>query len=148
MVACSGGPDSLCLAVVLGDLAAELDFGVVWAHVDHGLRPESAGQALQVAEWARQMGVPCVVRRVEVGGKAEEAARQSRYRAFEEMAAEAGAGRVATAHTADDQAETVIMRLIRGSGIRGLTGIPWKRGPFIRPMQCGLWRLARSTRPQ
>jgi tRNA(Ile)-lysidine synthase len=113
------------------------------AHLHHGLRGAAADADEQfVMELAERSGIPCVTRRVDVGAFAarsglgiEAAARSVRYRFLEEVRAERGFDAVATAHTADDNAETVLLHLFRGTGIRGLAGIPVRRGPhIIRPL--------------
>ena len=82
-----------------------------------------------------RLGVPVVVERVEVGpGSVEAAARDARYAALEAWADRLGADRIAIGHSADDQAETVLMRLLDGAGVRGLAGIPPRRGRVIRPL--------------
>ncbi|MGE5541732.1 MAG: tRNA lysidine(34) synthetase TilS, partial [Bacillota bacterium] len=111
-------------------------------HLDHGFRgEESAADAEFVAGLCSKIGVPCRVLQLDVPGLmsqwgvgAEEAGRRARYRFYEETASRLGAARVALGHTLDDQAETVLMRLIRGSGLEGLGGIPPVRGMYIRPL--------------
>ncbi len=126
LAAVSGGADSLCLLLLL----KELGFLVSVAHFDHGLRPESARDAEIVAGFAGKVGVGFYVERGEVRTWAkqnrmtlEEAARDLRYGFFARTAAACGAAVVAVGHTADDQAETVLMHLVRGSGLQGLCGI-------------------------
>jgi len=130
-LACSGGADSM----VLADAAiAELGVAnVVVITIDHGLQKD--GSEL-VSSWAREQGVACVVRRVEVAKQAsvEAAARDARYAAFEDLADDLGLAWVWLAHTARDQAETVLMRIVRGTGPAGLGGIPAVRGRFARPL--------------
>lgn len=146
LVALSGGPDSLCLLAVLTALRTELSIEIEAVHVDHGLRPEAADEALRVQDLCAKAGIPCVVRRVRVrdhaseeGCSIQEAARELRYAACYEVAEEVGADRIAMGHTADDQAETVLMRLLRGAGPTGLAGIPPVRGMVIRPL-ISVWR--------
>ncbi len=133
-LACSGGADSMALAdaaiAVMG--AANL----VVIHIDHGLSPGSAKVGEQVAAWARGQGAGAVVRRVEVARRAsiEAAARDARYAALDAIATEIGADWVFLGHTARDQAETVLMRIVRGTGPAGLAGIPRIRGRFVRPL--------------
>ncbi len=133
-LACSGGADSMALAD-----AAIAEFGasnVVLIHIDHGLSAGSAGVGEQVAAWARGQGVAAIVRRVEVSRRAslEAAARDARYAALDTIASEIGASWILLAHTARDQAETVMMRIVRGTGPAGLAGIPTIRGRFVRPL--------------
>lgn len=133
VVALSGGQDSLTLLHVLRSLAEEFELGLEAVVVDHGLRVNSAREAAAAAALAAQMGtaasvVPVVVPR---GGNTQEAARAARLDA---LAQHAGARWVALGHTASDQAETVLMRLLRGSGSRGLAAMAWRRDRFIRPL--------------
>lgn len=141
VVAVSGGPDSIALLDVLAALAPVWGWRLVVGHVDHGLRPESAGEASWVAGRARALGLPCEVRRVDAAGFAREhglspeaAARLLRYRALEELRAETGATRIAVGHHRDDLVETVLLRLLAGAGSDGLAGIPPVRGPVVRPL--------------
>jgi tRNA(Ile)-lysidine synthase len=115
-------------------LAFELGIDLVVGHVDHGLRQGSSREAEWLEGWCAARSISFVSARVNVTGSGEAAARAARYEALEEMAERVSADRIATAHTADDQAETVLMRIVRGTGVRGLAGIPRRRGPFIRPM--------------
>jgi tRNA(Ile)-lysidine synthase len=132
VVACSGGADSLALLI----LATEAGLGPVAVHVDHGLRPESAGEADVVRDSAHVLGVDVRCVRVDVsdGGNLEARAREARYAALEATRAELGATAVLVAHTADDQAETVLLNLLRGSGASGLAGMPVRRGHVVRPL--------------
>ncbi|MBI3629760.1 MAG: tRNA lysidine(34) synthetase TilS, partial [Candidatus Rokubacteria bacterium] len=136
LVAVSGGADSVALLHVLAALAAELSLRLTVVHLDHGLRPDSAADAAFVESLARARGLPVVVDRIAVppGGSLEARAREARYAALRRHAARLGADRVALGHTADDQAETVLMRLLEGAGPRGLAGIPPVRGRYIRPL--------------
>jgi tRNA(Ile)-lysidine synthase len=140
LVAVSGGPDSTALLHVLVELGPRLGITVRAATVDHGLRPEAADEAAQVVEHCRKLGVRCQCVVVDVGRakrrhvSLQEAAREARLGALERLAAELGCNKVALGHTADDQAETVIFRIVRGTGIAGLAGIPYQRGVFVRPL--------------
>ncbi len=136
LVAVSGGADSVALLHVLMSLAPSLRLRLAVGHVDHGLREGSAGDAEFVAGLAEAMGLPVLLERVavEAGASLEARARDARFRALLAMAARAGADRIALGHTADDQAETVLMRVLQGAGPRGLAGIPPVREPFIRPL--------------
>jgi len=138
LVACSGGPDSTVLLHALHRLRNELGITLCAASVDHGLRPESADEVLQVEAFARTLGVPFVSTRVEVdtdGGSLQARARELRYQALHDVARRRSAGRIAVGHTRDDQAETVLGRLLRGAGVRGLSGIEPKRADgVIRPL--------------
>ncbi|MBC7253553.1 MAG: tRNA lysidine(34) synthetase TilS [Actinobacteria bacterium] len=145
VAAVSGGVDSLVLLDVLAHVAPREGVSLRVLHVDHGLRPESSGEAEYVKGAARHYGLPFRSVRVEVqasrpkGLSPEEAAREARYRAFEEELAASGARRLATGHTADDRVETLLLRLFTGAGPRGLAGIPPVRGPYVRPL-CLIWR--------
>lgn len=139
LCAVSGGLDSMCLLQLCLEQGREL----VCAHFDHGLRPESAGEQAFVAEWCGKRQIPFVPGRWErpdpAGGEA--AARQVRY-AFLEQARQAQNCRwIATAHNADDQAETMLLQLCRGTGSRGLSGIPPRAGHILRPL-LGIRRAA------
>ncbi len=141
LVAVSGGADSLCLLDVMATLSPRYDLQLHVIHVDHGLRPESGEDAEFVREVAAYYHLPCRVVRVRVErrkGKEvyspEEAARRARYEAFQEVARELRADRLATGHTADDRAETLLLRIISGAGPEGLKGIPPVRDIYIRPL--------------
>jgi tRNA(Ile)-lysidine synthase len=130
-VACSGGADSIAL---VGLLARSKRAGaVVVLHVDHGLRADSADDASFVHHSATQLGLDCDVRRVAVepGASLEARAREARYAALARAASELGLSFVLTAHTLDDQAETVLHRATRGGGLEGIAAV---RGIFVRPV--------------
>jgi tRNA(Ile)-lysidine synthase len=136
LIALSGGADSVALLVLLHRLAPEWGLRLHALHVDHGLRPESGLDAEFVRGLCGRLGVPLDVVRVTVPetGSVEAAARAARYAALEAAAEGLGARRIAVGHTADDQAETVLMRIIEGAGVRGLAGIPPVRGRIVRPL--------------
>ncbi len=136
LVAVSGGADSVALLHLLGALAPAWRLVLRVLHVDHQLRPDSARDADFVRALGARLGVPVEVATVAVDprGSVEAAARQARYAALEACADRLGAQRIALGHTADDQAETVLMRLLEGVGVRGLAGIPPVRGRLIRPL--------------
>ena len=140
LLALSGGPDSTALLYALRHHASRLGVDLVAATVDHGLRPESAAEAALAAERCRALGVGCQVLTVDVKaarrphGSGQEAARDARLLALQEAALRSGCAKVALGHTADDQAETVLFRVVRGTGLAGLGGIPYRRGVFIRPL--------------
>ena len=131
LVACSGGADSVSLA----GAAVEAGLQAAIGHVDHGLRASSADEAEAVRALARKLGAPFFVERLEGlevrGPGLEAAARVGRYAALARLAAEAGARVVATAHTRRDQAETLLLRLIRGAGPGALAGV--RRSRELRP---------------
>jgi tRNA(Ile)-lysidine synthase len=136
LAALSAGPDSTALVAALAALrdAGEIA-GVSALHVDHGLRPGGADDAACAAAACARLGVACESVRVEVAaGNVQAEARRARYAALRSAAAREGATRIATGHTRTDQAETVLLRLLRGAGARGLGGIPPRRGPFVRPL--------------
>lgn len=136
LVAVSGGADSVALLHVLMALAGELSLRLHVLHVDHGLRPDSDRDAEFVRRLAERLDVPADVVRVAVpaGGSVEAAARAARYAALQAGARRVDAERIAVGHTADDQAETVLMRMLAGAGVRGLAGIPPVRGRIVRPL--------------
>lgn len=148
LVAVSGGRDSVCLLHYLARLGQVRGFSVAAAHLDHGQRPTAARDVAFVRELCRELEIPCHVGRTDVpalaremGAGVEEAGRRARYEFLERTADELGASRIATAHHADDQAETVLLHLLRGAGMRGLRGIPPVRGRIVRP-------LLRTTRAE
>ena len=138
LVAVSGGPDSVALLDALVRLAPELRLVLAVCHVHHGLRPEADGDAQFVTRLGAQFGCVVGVERVTVrvgaGRSPEAAARAARYAALARAARAFSARRIALGHTADDQAETVLMRILQGAGPRGLAGIPVRRGRFVRPL--------------
>jgi len=138
LVACSGGPDSTALAHVLHRLRSELGITLRIASIDHGLRPESASEVELVSALANSLGVPFHCSRVEVpreGASIQGRARELRYEALRGIAQAHGAVRIAVGHSQDDQAETVLARILRGTGLRGLGGIePQRSDGVIRPL--------------
>jgi tRNA(Ile)-lysidine synthase len=142
LVACSGGADSTALLAALLELSEEYDLRVAVAHFNHRLRPTSNRDERFVIRLARKFELPIYVRREDIralarrrGQNIEEAARERRYRFLRETARRVGAQRIATGHTLTDQAETVLMRLLRGTGPRGLGGIaPCVDGLIVRPL--------------
>jgi tRNA(Ile)-lysidine synthase len=137
LCACSGGPDSAALLVVLAQLQAELGFTLEAASVDHGLRADAAADVEIARDQARAAGVPFHALRVTVSahGSVQAAARTARYDALRALATRLAASRLALGHTRDDQAETVLMRVLRGAGVLGLSAIdPARRDGVIRPL--------------
>ena len=131
LVAVSGGPDSTALLLALCRIGEGFPFEVAAAHLHHGIRAAADEDERFVVRLCDSLGVPLVRDRVDVpalarehGRGLEDSARRARYRFLRERAIEVGAGRVALGHTADDQAETVLMNIIRGCGRRGLGGMP------------------------
>jgi len=136
LVAVSGGADSLALAAALAHEAPRAGLRAGAVTIDHGLQTGSADRAAQVVATATALGLaPAVQRTVVVRGPGgpEAAARRARYDALDAAAAELGAAAVVLGHTLDDQAETVLLRLARGSGARSLAGMPARAGLFRRP---------------
>ena len=131
-MACSGGADSLALLA----LAADAGVGPVAAHVDHGIRPGAGAESLVVERAARRLGAGFRAERVTVapGPNLEARARSARYAALERVRRAVGASVVATGHTADDQAETVLVNVLRGAATDGLAGMAARRGTIVRPL--------------
>lgn len=143
IVAVSGGPDSMCLLHALYLLSSKLYFSLAAAHVNHCLRGEEADKDEEyVREKCREYNIPFYSRRIDIeamsrsrGISTETAGREARYDFFEELLKEHKAQKIALAHNANDQAETLLMRLMRGTGLSGLEGIkPVRDKIFIRPL--------------
>ena len=144
LVALSGGPDSVCLLNILYNLKEELDIEIGAAHLNHMLRDEDAFQDEEyVKNLCESFDIPCFVKRVDINKYSKEnkmssemAGRDARYNFFDEVIREHGYNKIATAHNANDQAETILFRLMRGTGIEGLCGIKVCRDKIIRPILC------------
>ncbi len=135
LVAVSGGVDSMVLLDFLAGTAPALGLAPHVAHVDHGISPESGVVAALVAARAEALGLPFRLTRLGLGsGCSETRARRARYAWLREERARLGARWIVTAHHADDQRETVLMRLLRGSGPAGLTGMPARGRDLLRPL--------------
>ena len=142
VIAVSGGPDSMTLLHVLNNLKDVLGFDICIAHVNHMIRKEADEETRYVLDFCDKLGISCYVLRKDVQKIAKEkkistelAGRMVRYDFFEEVANKTKANKIATAHNANDNAETVLMNLIRGSGISGLKGIELIRdNKYIRPI--------------
>lgn len=141
----SGGADSVCLLCVLHALRRELSFSLVAVHVNHGLRPSAGEEEAYVKKLCRDMDIPVYTVTADVKGLAakegistEEAGRILRYSAFEEhlLPVSEGKRKIAVAHHMDDNAETILFHLFRGSGMKGLRGMRPKRDYVIRPLLC------------
>jgi tRNA(Ile)-lysidine synthase len=139
LCACSGGPDSTALLHTLALLRKRIGHEVVAHGVDHGLRPEAAAELGLAQQVAASVGVPFTITQLQVepGGNLQARARTARLQALAAAAAAAGAAAIATGHTADDRAETWLLRLLRGSGPRGLAVLP-PVAPLPVPLPEGL----------
>ncbi|MBY6839086.1 tRNA lysidine(34) synthetase TilS [Clostridium botulinum] len=145
LVALSGGPDSLCLLNILKELREELDIEIGAAHLNHLLRGEDAFKDEEfVISTCKEMNIPYYVKRVDINKYSKEhklsselAGRNVRYGFFDEILKKDGFNKIATAHNANDQAETIIFRLMRGTGLEGLGGIKvCREDKIIRPILC------------
>lgn len=142
IVALSGGADSVCLLIVLNELKEELGLELKAVHVHHGLRGEEADRdSLYARELSGKLEVPFACVRVdaaqyarEQGMSVEEAGRHLRYEIFERERLSFGGTKIAVAHHADDQAETILYNLFRGTGLKGLGGMRPVRGRIVRPL--------------
>jgi tRNA(Ile)-lysidine synthase len=143
LVAVSGGPDSVALLRMLVLISCEYDLRLTTAHLNHGLRgAESQAEEAFVHRLCAGMGINCISKTVDVrtlmkgsGKSLEEICREQRYRFLDETAKTCGAKKIATGHHRDDQAETVLINFLRGSGLQGLKGIvPVREGRIIRPL--------------
>lgn len=137
LAACSGGADSLALAATLGFVASRMGLRAGVVTVDHGLQQGSARRAHAVADWAKRSRfdpVEMVAVKVGTAGGPEAAARAARYQALDDVATRSGAAAIVLGHTRDDQAETVLLALARGAGLRGIAGMPARRGVYRRPL--------------
>ncbi len=147
LVAVSGGADSTALLNLLFEQRQALGISLHVAHLNHLLRKGEAELDVKFVEGlAQRLGLPVTVEVVDVAALAkeaklgvEEAARRARYQFFDRVAAKVGATKIAVGHTADDNVETFLMRLLRGAGLKGLCGIPPKRGNIVRPL-IKIWR--------
>jgi len=142
LIALSGGSDSVALTLILRELAGNGGFSLAGlAHVNHRLRPTANRDEEFCRALAARLELPIVVSQIDVADYArtehlsiEEAARRARYAFLHRAAADLGADRIAIGHTRDDQAETFLLKLIRGAGLTGLGGIYPRRGALIRPL--------------
>ena len=139
LVAVSGGPDSLSLL----DVLQSLGYNLCVAHVNHGLRENANIDEAFVKEYCVEKNIPCFVKKIDLkkkiktdmkGLSTEEAGRKARYDFFDEIIKEQKCTKIATAHNSNDNVETVIMNMIRGSGMSGLKGIEIKKENIIRPL--------------
>ena len=138
----SGGPDSICMLDILKDLKEELKFELIVCHVNHLIREEAISDEEYVVNYCNVNNIKCYVKRIDVKKYAdnnkqgtEEAGRNVRYEFFEEILQKEGANKIAIAHNKNDKIETIIMNMLRGSGISGLKGIePKRENKYIRPL--------------
>lgn len=145
LVALSGGPDSVCLLHILYELKNKFNLTIGAIHINHMLRGEEAdNDEKYIAKLCDELGINHYVKRINIGCVAkaanvslEVAGRNERYKAFKEIKTKYGYNKIAVAHNANDQAETILMRVMRGTGLEGLTGIKAKReDEIIRPILC------------
>lgn len=142
VAAVSGGHDSMAMVYALVEVRKSIDFNIIVAHVNHGVRGDEAKRDQEfVKNQAKKLGLEFTTRDVDMNGyarehkiTAEEAGRFLRYSFFREIIKEKGSGKIAVAHNRNDQAETLLMRIMRGTGIDGLKGMDFKSGDVIRPL--------------
>lgn len=136
LIGLSGGPDSVFLTDVLLRLKNLYKINIYACHIDHAYRKTSYKDADFVKKFCGRNRIPLTVEKISLKKFTEEKARNVRYEIFARAAKQFGCSKIATGHTLDDNAETVIMWLARGCGINGLKGIPPRRGEIIRPVLC------------
>lgn len=142
VIGVSGGPDSICLLNVLNELKEELDFKIFVAHINHMIRKEADEETEYVKSFCKNIGVECFTKKIDVVKIAkeskmgtEEAGRKIRYDFFEKVLKNTDSNKIATAHNNNDKVETIIMNILRGSGISGLKGLdPIRENKFIKPL--------------
>lgn len=142
VIGVSGGPDSICLLHVLYGLKEKLGIEIVVAHVNHMLRDVADLETEYVQKFCKKLGIQCYVKKADIlkisktqKKGTEEVGRQVRYDFFDEVAKKTNSNKIATAHNSNDRAETVILNILRGSGLSGLKGIePIRDNKYIRPL--------------
>ncbi len=142
IVAVSGGPDSICLLNILNNIKDKLNIKIVVAHVNHSLRAEADEETEYVKEFCEKLNIECFIKKINILEIAEnykvgteEAGRRERYNFFDEVFLKIKADKIATAHNLNDNVETVLMNIIRGTGLYGLKGIEEVRNnKYIRPL--------------
>ena len=142
VIGVSGGPDSICLLHLLYSIKKELGFEIVVAHINHQIRKVADSETEYVKDFCKNLGIECFVKKENITELAkkqkkgtEEVGRQVRYDFFEDVAQKTNSNKIATAHNSNDRAETVILNILRGSGISGLKGIEAMRdNKYIRPL--------------
>ena len=138
----SGGPDSISMLDILNSIKDEIGFEIYVAHINHLIREEAIDDEKYVEEYCKKNNIEFFAKRIEVLKIAdtqkigtEEAGRKARYEFFEEIYSKVGANKIAIAHNKNDKVETIIMHLLRGSGLSGLKGIePIRNNKYIRPL--------------
>ena len=138
----SGGPDSICMLNILNDLKKDLKFEIIVCHVNHLIREEAILDEEYVVNYCKNNGIKCYVKRIDVKNYAnnnkqgtEEAGRNVRYQFFEEIFQKENANKIAIAHNKNDKIETIIMNMLRGTGVSGIKGIePIRENKYIRPL--------------
>lgn len=142
VIGVSGGPDSICILHVLYTLREKLNFEIYVAHINHMIRQEADEETKYVQDFCENLGMECFVKKIDVQKVAndqkrgtEEAGRIIRYEFFNEVAKKVSANKIVTAHNSNDNAETVLLNILRGSGLSGLKGIePIRENKYIRPL--------------
>lgn len=142
VIGVSGGPDSICLLHVLNSIKENLKIEIFVAHVNHMIRDVADSETEYVQEFCKKINVPCFVKKIDVLEIAkqnkkgtEEVGREERYSFFDEVLEKTNSNKIATAHNSNDKAETVILNIVRGSGISGLKGIEANRqNKYVRPL--------------
>lgn len=142
VIGVSGGPDSICLLHILNDLKETYNIQIYVAHINHMIRKEAVEDEQYVQDMCKTLNIPCYIKKENVAEKSkkekigeEEAGRKVRYDFFEEILQKTKSNKIATAHTKNDLSETIIMNLLRGTGINGLKGIePIRDEKYIRPL--------------
>ena len=142
VIGVSGGPDSICLLHVLNELKNKLNFKIHVAHINHMIREEADEETEYVKKFCENLGIECYIKRIDVVKIAnnlkrgtEETGRQIRYEFFNEVLEKTTSNKIATAHNSNDKVETILMNILRGSGIPGLKGIEAIRdNKYIRPL--------------
>ena len=145
VLAVSGGPDSICMLDILNDIkndeTIDMNFEIIVAHVNHMIRKEAEEDAKYVKKYCEEKQIEFYSKSIDVQKMAnnnkiglEEAGRKARYDFFDEILEKTNAQKIAIAHNKNDKVETVLMHILRGSGINGLKGIEAKRGKYIRPL--------------
>lgn len=154
VIAVSGGPDSMCLLDILYALKEKLEIKLVVAHINHQIRIEAKEETKYVEDFCKKMNIPCYIKYADVNKMAreqklgtEEMGRKIRYNFFEEVAKKVGATKIATAHSASDNAETVLMNILRGSGIAGLKGIEIARNSYSKSKENNMEKRITFIRP-